>query len=114
MNAVRPLLRIALTVIVFCFSGFAADREHATPIRELVLAPQPGGSGQSVAQVERGRDLVILARSSAGNEMWFQVTALAQPGTRQQEATGWAPAKLAIAASTPNAEDIIFGAAVDS
>ncbi|HEX2329146.1 MAG TPA: hypothetical protein VHN74_10495 [Candidatus Angelobacter sp.] len=114
MNARRLLYRLALAVIGLALTCAAADREHATPIRELVLAPQPGGSGQSVAQVERGRDLLILARSSAGNEMWLQVTVLAQPGTRQQEATGWAPAKLAIAMSSPNAADIIFGAAVDS
>jgi TolA-binding protein len=114
MSALRTFLWLALPFLVLVVSAPAADREHATPIRELVLAPQPGGSGQSVAQVERGRDLVILARSSAGNDMWLQVTALAQPGSRQQEATGWAPAKIAIATSTPSAEEIIYGAAVDS
>ncbi len=113
MNALRLASRLALTLIALVLSATAADREHATPIRELGVAQQPGGS-QSVAQIERGRDLVIFSRGSAGNDMWLQVKALAQPGTPQQETTGWVPAKLAITASTANAEDIIYGAAVDS
>jgi hypothetical protein len=113
MKVSRRGLRLALAFLCCALSAAAADREHATPIREMGVAQQPGGS-QSVAQIERGRDLVILARSSAGNDMWLQVTALAQPGTPQQETTGWVPAKLAISASVPNAEEIIYGAAVDS
>ncbi len=113
MSVLQTGVRLALTFLGCVLFAAGADREHATPIRELGMAQQPGGA-QSVAQIERGRDLVILARGSAGNDMWLQVTAVAQPGTPQQETTGWIPAKLAIAASTPNAEDIIYGAAVDS
>jgi hypothetical protein len=92
----------------------AADKEHATLIREESLYGAAGANSQKVAQVGRGSNLVVLERTNAGNQPWLKVFATLEQGAQAREITGWLPAKTVITGSTANGDDIIFGQAVDS
>ncbi|HEV2991774.1 MAG TPA: hypothetical protein VG759_25285 [Candidatus Angelobacter sp.] len=97
-------------------SGSAADKEHGTVIRQATLYVLPGSNSGKVAQVERGRDLVVLEKTNIdNNQAWLKVFAtLVQGEEKVREITGWLPAKAVVTTSTPNADQIMFGEAVDS
>jgi len=96
-------------------SAFAADKEHATLIREETLYTSAGANAEKVVQVERGRGLTILERSQADSQPWVKVSmALDQEAEVSREVTGWLPAKTIITATTANGDEIIFGQGVDS
>jgi hypothetical protein len=96
-------------------SAFAADKEHATLIREETLYTSAGANAEKVVQVERGRGLTILERSQADGQPWVKVSmALDQEAEVSREVTGWLPAKTIITATTANGDEIIFGQGVDS
>jgi hypothetical protein len=92
----------------------AAEKEHATLVRAATLYVLPGNNSEKLVKVERGRDLVILERTNMDNQPWIKVYATLIEAESQREITGWLPAKGVIGISTPNADQIIFGEAVDS
>ncbi len=94
----------------------AADKEHGTVVRQATLYVLPGSGSGRVAQVERGRDLVVLEKTNVdNNQPWLKVfVTLVQNEDQVREITGWLPGKVVVTTSTPNADQIIFGEAVDS
>src|SRR5262249_21421217 len=92
----------------------AANSEHATLIREDPLYSSPGTGSQRVGQVQRGRGLTVLERSSADGQPWFKVSLAADEAQVSREITGWVPGQSMIAASTANGDEIVFGQAVAS
>jgi outer membrane protein assembly factor BamD (BamD/ComL family) len=91
-------------------------KEHGTVIRQATLYVLPGSGSGKVAQVERGRDLVVLEKTNIdNNQPWLKVfVTLVLREDNVREITGWLPAKVVVTLSTPNADQIIFGEAVDS
>src|SRR5208282_2482885 len=99
---------------------FAADR--GTLIREAVLYLSPDTNSNKLAQVDRGRELILLDKSHE----WVHVEALLGSQTRDEAfvlededyqgktISGWVLEKGTVWASTANGDRILFGAAADS
>jgi hypothetical protein len=95
--------------------AMAAEREHAALIRESNLYSSPNTNAEKLLPLERGRDLIVVDRSSSSSQPWLKVlVAPAPPNDKQKEMTGWVPATVAVTASTMNADLIIYGEAVNS
>ena len=108
---------VFLVLLCSALGAFAADKEHATLVREATLYVSPGSTSEKLVRVERGRDLVILERTNIdNNQPWVKVyvTLVDLDKERVRELTGWLPTKGVIATSTPNGDQIIFGEGVDS
>jgi hypothetical protein len=105
-----------LFLLSLSFTASAADKEHGTVIRQATLYVLPGANSGKVAQVERGRDLVVLEKTNIdNNQPWVKVfVTLVQNEEQVREITGWLAAKVVVTTSTPNADEIMFGEAVDS
>lgn len=118
MNRIKPLLVIA--IIAFASSALAADR--GTLVREAIVYLSPDTSSNKLANVERGRELILLERS----RNWLHVEALLgftqtpDPAFVEDEdlegktVTGWILDTGIVWNNTPNGDRIIFGAAADS
>jgi outer membrane protein assembly factor BamD (BamD/ComL family) len=107
------LLAVA-SMASFSPATFAAEKEHATLIREESLHVAAGANAEKVAQVGRGSNLVVLERTSADSQPWLKVLVTLEQGTQTREVTGWLSGKTAITASTANGDEVVFGQAVDS
>ena len=119
----KPTTRILylIALIVLCNSLLrAADR--GTLVREAVLYLSPDTSSSKLGQVERGRELILLDKSSN----WLHVEALLGSSLARDPAfvlededqgktiSGWVLDSGIVWSSTPNGDRILFGAAVDS
>ena len=122
-TAVKPFTKILhlIAPIVLCNSLLlAADR--GTLVREAVIYLSPDASSNKLAQVERGRELILLDRS----RNWLHVEALLGSSLAPDPAfvleeedegktvSGWVLDNGIVWASTPNGDRILFGSAVDS
>ena len=119
----KPISKI-LHWIVLIFVGnallLAADR--GTLVREAVLYLSPDTTSNKLAQVERGRELILLDKSHD----WLHVEALLgsslapdpafvlEDEDRGKTISGWVLDNGVVWASTPEGDRILFGAAVDS
>ncbi len=93
--------------------AFAAA-EHGTLVRVTNLYVSPGANAEKLMQVERGRDMVVLEHTNMDNNTWFKVFVTFVQGENRRDVTGWVTGKGLVTASMPNADQIIFGEAVDS
>ena len=84
---------------------FAAERGRLVRVGNLYLSPD--ASSAKLADVERGREVVILETSRD----WLHVEANL---SEERAVTGWMLDKGVIRASTPNGDKILYGEAVDS
>src|SRR5438477_1761404 len=94
-----------LLIVLFTSAGFAAERGRLVRVGNLYLSPDP--SSAKLADVERGREVVILETSRD----WVHVEANL---TEERAVTGWMLDKGVIRASTPNGDKVLYGEAVDS
>src|SRR3989449_3768817 len=96
-----------LLLIFFLLTGatFAAERGRLVRVGNLYLSPD--ASSAKLADVERGREVVILETSRD----WLHVEANL---SEERAVTGWMLDKGVVRASTPNGDKILFGEAVDS
>ena len=109
-----------LLLATTCSSGAFAAAERATIVRPANLYLSPDSSSAKLAEVGRGRELIILETS----RNWIHVEALlglgrVSEGGDEEEApektvTGWIQDKGLVRASTPNGDKILFGEAADS
>ncbi len=118
----KPMWKLVMLIALLVVGNsllLAADR--GVLVREAVLYLSPDTSSNKLAQVERGRELILLDRSHD----WVQVEALL--GTRTPDPaflsdddeqgktiTGWVVNTGVVWASTPNGDRILFGAAADA
>jgi outer membrane protein assembly factor BamD (BamD/ComL family) len=114
----------SLLVVALCWLGSAASfaAERGTLVREAVIYLSPDTSSSKLANVERGRELVLLERS----RNWLHVEALLgfaqtpDPAFVEDEdvegktVTGWLLDIGIVWSSTANGDRILFGAAADS
>ena len=106
-------LTVIFLFLLAALTAFAAA-EHGTLVRSATLYVSPGRSAEKLMQVERGRDMVVLERTSMDNNTWLKVFVTFIEGESRRDVTGWITAKGLVTASTPNGDQIIFGEAVDS
>jgi hypothetical protein len=120
----RVLYLIVLNSIVVLVLGnsllLAADR--GSLVREAVLYLSPDTASSKLAQVERGRELILLERGQG----WLHVEAMVGSDKSRDPAfvleyedegktiDGWVLDNGVVWASTPNGDRILFGAAVDA
>jgi len=95
-----------VAAILLCFTAWA-DALRGTPIRVASIYLSPDSSSNKLADIDRGREVVILETSGD----WLHVEAAL---TEEKLITGWMMNKGVVEASTPNGDKIVFGEAVDS
>jgi outer membrane protein assembly factor BamD (BamD/ComL family) len=104
-------VKVRLTVwFVFFLLGATASllaAERATPVRVANLYVSPDDSSPKLAEVDRGRELVVLETSRE----WVHVQALLG---EEKMVAGWMRDKGVVRASMPEGDKIVFGEAVDS
>src|SRR5271170_3210613 len=113
------IIKIA-AVLAACASFAWADALRGTLVSEEAIRVAPDSAAAKLAQVGRGRELVIIDSSRD----WIHVEAiLRQPShdegaTEDEEegktVTGWVPAKALVTSTTQDGDKIIFGEAADS
>ena len=96
---------IILGFILLRLPAFAAERGALVRVASLYLSPDP--SSTKLADIDRGREVILLERSGD----WLHVEAGI---TQERVVTGWMLAKGAIFPSTPDGDKILYGEAVDS
>jgi hypothetical protein len=117
--AVLATLKLAATLSL-CASFALADALRGTLVHEETIRVAPNADAARLAEVGRGRELVIIDTSRD----WVHVEAiLRQPShdegaTEEEEEgkaiTGWVSAKALITTTTQDGDRIIFGEAADS
>jgi outer membrane protein assembly factor BamD (BamD/ComL family) len=88
-------------------TAFAAG-EHGSLIRVANIYLSPDTSSTKLAEIERGRELVVLENSSNG---WAHVEALLG---EEKTVSGWILDKGFVRSSNPDGAKILFGEAADS
>lgn len=97
---------LAFLVLAFC-SALAADYQHATTLRVGAVYVSPDSGSTKLADVERGRELVVLESSRDWAHVQVNLT-------EERTITGWMPQKGIVQASTPDGDKILLGEAIDS
>ena len=114
------LLHLIVLIVVGNSLLLAADR--GTLVREAVIYLSPDTTSSKLAQVERGRELILLDEATTGCT-WKRCSASAQTPDpafvlededEGKTISGWVLDTGVVWASTPNGDRILFGAAVDS
>jgi outer membrane protein assembly factor BamD (BamD/ComL family) len=119
---VKPIVKLlSLTILLVLGNSLLLAADRGTLVREAILYLSPDPTSSKLAQVERGRELILLDKSHD----WLHVEALLGSPNRDpafiteeedetKTITGWVLDLGAVWASTPNGDRILFGAAVDS
>jgi hypothetical protein len=97
---------VIVSAILVCFTAQAAT-VRGTPIRVSSIYLSADSGSNKLAEIDRGREVVILETSGD----WLHVEAVL---TEEKVITGWMLNKGVVQGSTPNGDKIVFGEAVDS
>ena len=120
MKPISKILHLIVLTLLCNSLLLAADR--GTLVREAVLYLSPDTTSNKLAEVERGRELILLDKSHD----WLHVEALLGSSLARDPAfilededqgktiSGWVLDNGVVWASTPEGDRILFGAAVDS
>ncbi len=110
------LSKVFLMALATAGAARAAAPERGTVIREAAMYVSPDVNSQKVATVTRGRDIALIAeRSTIDGKPWAKVLATVDTSLEApREVSGWIESRLLITTATPNADQIIYGEAVDS
>jgi hypothetical protein len=95
-----------VAAILLCITAWA-ETVRGTPIRVASIYLSPDSSSNKLAEIERGREVVILETSGD----WLHVEAAL---TEEKIITGWMVNKGVVQGSTPDGDKIVFGEAVNS
>ena len=94
-------------VLVAAHTAAFGYAEQAALVRLANIYVSPDASSAKLAEVDRGRELVILETSRE----WIHVQALIG---EEKMITGWMLDKGVVKSSTPDGDKVLYGAAVDS
>jgi hypothetical protein len=96
-------------VLAFTFAmpASAADYQRGAMIRVAQIYLSPDTSSARLAEMDRGREIIVLETSRE----WVHVEANL---TEERTVTGWVLDQGVVRTSTPNGDKILFGEAVDS
>jgi hypothetical protein len=100
-------LRLIVVAAILFSSTAWADAVRGTLIRVASIYLSPDSSSNKLAEIDRGREVVVLETSRD----WIHVEAAL---TEEKTITGWMLDKGVVRASTPNGDKVLFGEAVDS
>src|SRR3984957_18360108 len=106
---IEQTMQVRLVIVAalsLCFTAWA-DTLRGTPIRVASIYLSPDSNSNKLADIDRGREVVILETSGD----WLHVEAAL---TEEKTITGWMMKKFVVQASTPYGDQIVFGEAVDS
>ena len=108
--------RVLLAALALAGAAGAADTERGTVIREATMYVYPDVTSQKVGTATRGRDIPLISeRSTIGGKAWARVLATVDTSLEEpREISGWIESRSLITTATPNADQIIYGEAVDS
>jgi hypothetical protein len=98
--------KVALTVLLFSAIA-SAQAPRGASIREVSIYLSPDTTSTKMAELDRGREIIILETTRD----WLHVEANL---TGEKVLSGWIPAKGVVSASIPDGDKILFGEAVDS
>ncbi len=102
-----PKLCAIIVVMLAALASASAEMPHAGIIRVASIYISPDANSAKLAEIERGREVVVLETSGE----WAHVEANL---TEEKTVTGWMLNKGVIQPSTPDGDRILFGEAVDS
>jgi len=97
---------IIIAALLLCVMA-AAETVRGTPIRVCSIYLSPDSASNKLAEIDRGREVVILETSGS----WLHVEAVL---SEEKAITGWMVNKGVVLGSTPNGDKIVFGEAVNS
>ncbi len=97
---------IIIAALLLCVTA-AAETVRGTPIRVCSIYLSPDSASNKLAEIDRGREVVILETSGG----WLHVEAVL---SEEKAITGWMVNKGVVLGSTPNGDKIVFGEAVNS
>ena len=100
-------LRLIIIVVLLLCVAAVAETVRGTPIRVCSIYLSPDPSSHKLAEIDRGREVVILEISGG----WLHVEAAL---SEEKVITGWMLNKGVVLGSTPNGDKIVFGEAVNS
>ena len=110
MMVERTTLRCAVLAFLLLLPIAAvADAVRGTTIRVAPIYLSPDATSAKLADVDRGREIIILDTSNNGT--WIHVEANL---TEERTVTGWMQNKGLIQPSTPDGDKILFGEAADA
>lgn len=98
---------LAFSFLVGSTSATAAEVERGVTVAPNTMYIAPDATSAKLADMERGRELVVLERSRD----WVHVTA---DVTKERTVSGWMPDKGVVRTTMPDGDRILFGAASDS
>jgi outer membrane protein assembly factor BamD (BamD/ComL family) len=120
---VKPITKLLfLTALIVLGNSLLRAADRGTLVRDAVIYLSPYTTSSKLAQVERGRELILLDKSHD----WLHVEALLGSAHAPDPAfvleeedegktiSGWVLDTGIVWASTANGDRILFGAAVDS
>jgi len=96
-----------LLILAFAIPASAAGYQRGTVVRVAQVYLSPDTSSAKLAEMDRGREIIILETSRD----WVHVEANL---TEERTVTGWVLDKGVIRTSTSNGDKILYGEAVDS
>jgi outer membrane protein assembly factor BamD (BamD/ComL family) len=97
--------KVAITALLFSAVA-SAQTPRGASIREVSIYLSPDTTSTKMAELDRGREVIILETTRD----WLHVEANL---TEEKVVSGWIQAKGVVSASTPNGDKILFGEAVD-
>jgi len=100
-------MKLGVSFILLLAAIASAEVVRGTPIRPVSIYLSPDTSSTRLADLDRGREVVVMEISRD----WVHVEASL---TEEKTITGWMQGKGLVQASTPNGDKILFGEAVDS
>jgi outer membrane protein assembly factor BamD (BamD/ComL family) len=119
---VKPIFKASYWIaLILLGNSLLQAADHGTSVREAIIYLSPDTNSNKLAQVERGRELILLDRSPN----WLHVEALLGSQTpdpafvfedenQGKTVSGWVLDNGVVWASTANGDRILFGAAADS
>ena len=103
----NPKCALALLILLFAGGPSQAAVIRGAMMRVANIYIAPDATSAKLAEVERGREVVVIESSRE----WIKVEAQL---TLDRVVTGWILQKGVVQSSTPNGDRILFGEAVDS
>jgi outer membrane protein assembly factor BamD (BamD/ComL family) len=101
-------LALLLLALFFHPNSALAAGEHGTLVRVATIYLSPDTNSAKMAEIERGRELVVLENSAPP---WAHVEALLGP---EKTVSGWILDKGFVRSTNPDGDKIVFGEAADS
>jgi hypothetical protein len=94
------------------------QKEQGTLISEVDMHVSPDSASQKLARATRGRNVIlVMDRTTIANRQWAHVLVVVDVDLERQserQISGWVPTNVLVTTATPNADQIIYGEALDS